>query len=382
MRIWPFPSRFREDPYRKGKLPFRALFLLAILSLCVLLVLEAAKIFRPDAYRTEKAAARDSMRFGMQVLKAERWRLGIPIDPAIDPAGTGLIGEAYNDLTTTIGSLASKRTSANPEFAAVIVDMLGEAGARSGDFVAVSFSGSFPALNLAVLSAVRAMELKPVIISSVGASMYGANLPGLTWLDMERILREQGLLPYRSIAASLGGIADTKGGLDGTGIESGLLAIRRNGVPLLEEGTEPLQTDIRRRLELYNREISGRKPAAFINVGGPSTSLGNVPGADRMPVGLWRKIPAVHEPDRGMLFLMGERGVPVIHLLKIGRIAARYGIAFDPLGTETLWSAGAAGRGRYSKSIALAGLAVLLFAMGFLVRKNGCSIRIRREGNL
>jgi poly-gamma-glutamate system protein len=87
--------------------------------------------------------------------------------------------------------------------------------------------------------------------------MYGANFPGLTWLDMERALVEQGLLPHRSIAASLGGIADTKGELDGTGIAERLRAIRRSGIPMLEgEGGDTLQADIRRRMELHDRLIT------------------------------------------------------------------------------------------------------------------------------
>ena len=143
--------------------------------------------------------------------------MGIPVDRRLDTNDTGLIGVEYTDITTTLGSLAAKRTSTNPAFAAVVVDMLDRAGVRRGDAVAVSFSGSFPALNIAVLSAARALDLRPVIISSVGSSTYGANQPEMTWLDMERVLAEAGLFPYRSIAASLGGIAGSRGrpGRDG-----------------------------------------------------------------------------------------------------------------------------------------------------------------------
>jgi len=362
-----------RDPYRKGKMPLRALAILTVASIAVMLLLETDRNISGDPRQSEKMAARDLMKAAMRTIKAERGRLGIPIDPMTDPGNTGLIGAAYNDLTTTAGSLSSKSTSTNPEFAAVVVEMLAEAGVHPGDSVAVSFSGSFPALNIAVLSAVHAMKLKPVVISSIGASMYGANFPNLTWLDMERVLLEKGMLPYRSIAASLGGIADTRGGLDGTGIDTGVRAIRRNGVTYLEEGGgNTLRADIHRRMELYDRELGGRKPATFINVGGLLTSLGNVRGIDRMPTGLLKKVPAFRDTDRGILFLMGERGVPVLHLLKIRKIAAQYGILFDPVLTQAGFFPDTPTRGRYSKPFAFTGLALLLLVLLVLMRRTAC----------
>ena len=170
----------------------------------------------------------------------------------------------------------------------------------------MSFSGSFPALNVAVLSAVKALGLRPVVISSVGASMYGANQPGMTWLDMEAVLARDGILPYRSAACSLGGIVDTAGGVDGTGMEAGLAAIRRNGIPFLDEGgARSVAADVARRMAVWDREMGGRPPAAFVNVGGSQTALG------------------------GVIARMRERGVPVIHLLGIRVLARRFGIPFD-----------------------------------------------------
>ena len=216
-----------------------------------MVLLESTQRYQPDPRSGEKNAAMELMQRSAEAIKKEKQRLGIPIDRRLDPNETGLIGDEYTDITTTLGSLAAKRTSTNPAFAAVIVDMLDRAGVRPGDQVAINFSGSFPALNIAVLSAVRVLNLHPAIISSEGASMYGANHPDLTWLDMERVLAEIGLLPYRSIAASLGGIAGAQGGLDGTGIEVGRRAILRNGILLLkEEGSSTLTADVRKRLAL------------------------------------------------------------------------------------------------------------------------------------
>ena len=241
---------------------------------------------------------------------------------------------------------------------------------------AVSFSSSFPALNIASLCAVHTLKLKPIIISSIGASMYGANDPLLTWLDMERVLREKGILPYISKASSLGGIAETKGGLDEKGIEFGLDAIRRNGIPYLDEsGIETVRKDIERRLAIYDQAFGGKRPAAFINTGGPLTSLGNSPEAYSLSNGLLRKVPFSKHPERGIIFRMAEKDIPVIHLLNIKGLAHRYGLPIDPVPLPPVPSGGIMKPQKYSFSLALFGLALLCFTIAAL---RGRSPHIRR----
>ena len=82
----------------------------------------------------------------------------------------GIIGVEFNEITTTLGALESKRTSANPNFAAVLVDLLLEADLEEGDKVAMNLSSSFPALNIASIVACETLDLEPVIISSIGSS--------------------------------------------------------------------------------------------------------------------------------------------------------------------------------------------------------------------
>jgi poly-gamma-glutamate system protein len=358
-------------PFKKNKVPVMMLAILAVSALMIVLLLESSKRCQPDPLKGEKEAATELMQRAIHAIKIEKLSMGIPIDRYLDPNETGLIGVEYNDITTTRGSLIAKRTSTNPAFAAVVVDMLDRAYVGQGDLVAISFSGSFPALNIAVLSAVKVLNLQPIIISSVGASMYGANQPEMTWVDMERILAEKGIFPYRSIAASLGGIVDAQGGLDGTGIDAGLMAIRRNGIPLLvERGGSALMADIGQRLALFDQAFAGRRPAMFINVGGSLTSVGNGPGVYRLQTGLLDKVPVLHNTERGIIFRMGERGVPVIHLLKIRSIADQYGIPIDP----PLFPTGSPGKtlktGRYSIPVAFCGLAFLIFLAIFLWKLN------------
>ncbi|MBP2676549.1 MAG: hypothetical protein H6Q84_3389, partial [Deltaproteobacteria bacterium] len=173
--------------------------------------------------------------------------------------------------------------------------------------------------------------------------------------------------PWRSIAASLGGIGDAKGGLDGTGIEAGLRAIRRNGIPVIEEAGSPtLAADVRRRLELYDRALGGHEPAVFINVGGSMVSVGDGMEAHRLPTGLLKKVPTVRSPERGVIYRMGERGVPVIHLLEIRSLAARYGIPFDPPPLASALPTPPPAAGSYSAPLAAAGLALMIVLLVLL----------------
>jgi poly-gamma-glutamate system protein len=356
----------RLEPYWKGRITLRRLAILSLCAFWVFLLIETARFFRGDPLSAEKSVAAGLMREALGSVRDEKIRQGIRIDPILDPAGTGVIGAEYTDLTTTLGSLSAKRLSTHPEFAAVLVDMLGQAGVQPGDAVLVSFSGSFPALNIAVLSAAKALRLQPVVISSIGASGYGANEPEMTWADMERALLEKGIFPYRSAAASLGGVAGSRGGLDGTGISAGLRAIHRNGIPLLEEeGESTLPADIQRRLTIYGQALGDRRPAAFITVGGPLTSLGNGPEGLKLESGLLTKIPASPNPERGLIFRMGEKRIPVIHLLGIKKIARQYGIPAESLPSLDPAPGRGVRKGRYSPPLALTGLSALLLLLGF-----------------
>lgn len=304
-----------------------AVFFLGLAS--IILTMIVYMLTPPVILGTEAGQAIKQMEAGMQELKTMRQSLSIPLDPKLDPALSGLIGVNYSDVTTTLGDLRAKQTSLNPKFAGLLVVWLKQAGVEQGDPVAISFSGSFPALNLAVLCACDVLNLKPFIISSVGASTYGANIPRFTWLDMESRLFDAGLIRSRTRYASLGGIMDTGGGLDETGIAKGEAAIARHGAVYLQEGTSrSVIPDVERRMNLYTvKEL----PKAFINVGGNVTSLGWISEAALLENGLITRIPASSSPQRGTVFRMFEAGVPVIHLINIERLAAAYHLPIAPV---------------------------------------------------
>lgn len=336
-----------------------ALVVLAAAALLVLGALEITRSLPADPLHTAKLAAAQCMEQAMQVLREERLKRGIPIEPEADPNATGLIGPEHTAITTTLGYLPAKRTSANPNMAGVIVAMLGQAGVRPGDCAAVGFSGSFPGMNLAVLCALQALGLKPVVVSSVGASSYGANDPRFTWIDMEQALNERGLFAWRSAAAAPGGVVSIPALFGDDGIGAMQAAMARSGLPVLDEqGDETLPSDVARRMDLYRAGCGGR-PSVFINVGGSLPALGNCPQARALPTGLLPPGIRSAGPGCGVIFHMAAAGVPVIHLLDIRKIARDYGLPVDPVPLPPVPDGRVMSQGGYSRPIALIGLMVL-----------------------
>ena len=162
-----------------------ALLLIAMISIAGLLMVERWKVSEDQPYFEEKIKAANLAADAFEAIRAERVKLGPPIDKVNDPADTGIIGLAMSPVTSVLGHLSAKQTSTNPNFAAVLVEMLKEAGVEQGDVVAVGVSGSFPALNICTYAALESLGAKPLVISSASASQWGANVPQLMWPDME-----------------------------------------------------------------------------------------------------------------------------------------------------------------------------------------------------
>ena len=185
---------------------YRALALVVLAAALVLLELTKSTVLTEDA--PEKRAASERAAACYEAIYAEKLSRGLEMDAGADINRTGMIGLDYSFITTTVGNLEAKRTSTNPNMAAVVVDMLHELKLQPGDKVAVNCSGSFPALNIAVMCALQELQLEPYLISSFGSSTHGANDPEFTYLDMEQLLVEQGLLTHRSDLFSIGGMED------------------------------------------------------------------------------------------------------------------------------------------------------------------------------
>ena len=303
-----------------------ALVGLAFLSLLLYAASERSlKPVHVEAYATKLRAVNLMERAERAIVKYKRER-GITVDARNDPEGYGVIGPQFSLVTTDRGSQAAKMLAAHPNFAAAVTQMMLQAKVRQGDLVAVGMTGSLPGFNLAVLSACRAIGAEPVTITSVGSSMFGATDPELTWLDMESLLTSQGLWFYRSLAASLGGGGDVGRGLSPAGRQLLADAIARNGARLLDPPT--LLEAVRERVAIYDSVAAARgKPIKlYVNVGGGVASLGGTQNARLIPAGLTHRLAARNYPNRGVINVLAERRIPILHLLEAEKLARELGI--------------------------------------------------------
>ena len=303
-------------------------FLFALALLAFIAVEKSKKDVRQQWY-DEKLEAAILSRKAADYLKSFRLEEGIFVDMINDPNQTALIGQEYSLITTDRGYIDAKLTSLNPNFAAVIVQYLMDAGVKSGDVVAVAVTGSFPALNISVLAAIETLKLKPIIISSVGASNYGANDPYFTWLDMENALYSAHIFSNKSIAASIGGGFDIGRGLSPEGRQLIIDAIERNNILFINENH--LEKSIDKRMELYAQQSQGKPIKAFINVGGGISSLGHTVNSELIPTGLTKNLLMKNYPVKGVIVLMGQKGVPIIHLANIKDITRAYDLPNSPV---------------------------------------------------
>jgi poly-gamma-glutamate system protein len=307
--------------------PF-SLIALALVSVAIWQGVERLAAIWPHAQAEQlRAAALMAKAAQAEIAKAkERLQLLQPTD--IDPNRTGLIGPDWSETTTTIGDVQAKRTATNPEFAAAIARILLGLKPQPGAAVGIIASGSFPGANIAAISAVESLGLKPVIVSSLGSSMFGATDPDFGWLDMEAAIRSEGAWRARTAAVVLGGESATAESLSATGRGMLLRAARRNGYePIVANDLAELKRSV---LKLIN-DAAPEGLIAVINVGGSVLGIGTCLDAYGIPSGLiTRKLPC----DRGVTGLVHDfaaRNVPVLHLLYIKRLALDWGLPYDPV---------------------------------------------------
>ncbi len=307
-----------------------SLIILMLVAIALFIWVDNSRVFMSDKYYEEKLAAAELMQRAELAIKEYRNSEGIYIDEVNDPNRTAMIGEKQSPIVTDRGDLTSKLTSLNPNFAALVVEMFKEANLKKGDKIAISCTGSFPALNIAVLSAAKIMELEPVIISSVGASMFGATDPDFTWLDMEEFFIQKNIFEFQSIAASIGGGRDLGRGLSKNGRELIIKNINKHNIQLVHE--ETLEQNIFKKMELF--KASGQNNIAlYVNIGGGLSSIGVTLNGKLIDPGFHRYLSLINTPLKGTMLLFADEGIPVVHLLDITRLAEKkeLPIAPDPL---------------------------------------------------
>jgi poly-gamma-glutamate system protein len=309
----------------------RQLSVAAAVSLIALAFVQLGGFGGPPAPNDAASRAERIMRDAMAEIRALRGTT--PPDLSLDPNQTGLIGPEISPLVTTLGQADAKRSTTNPQMAGILARMLQECGVRPGDVVAIGSSGSFPALLVASLSAVRALNARPVTMISLGASSFGATDAGFDLMDLYSALRTAGLCSEPPAAVSLGGDRDTGGDFEPEFREHMVRKIAGAGLKLLDEPV--LARNVQTRMAIY-REHAGTGIAAFINCGGGFANLGTSELVLRVNPGLHRELePQPPANERGVLHEMARAGVPVIHLLFIKGLAQTYGLPWDPVPLPT-----------------------------------------------
>lgn len=340
----------------KRKSKFMLAALAVLLGTYALLLLTRTTV--PTEDYEDKLRASQQTEKCIQAVRALKEERRVPMDGASDINGTGVIGQDFSFITTTLGNLEAKRTSTNPNMAAVAVDMFHELGLQPGDKVAINCSGSFPALNMAVMCAVDTLGLDPMLISSFGSSTHGANDPELTYLDMEHALYEQGLLGHRSDYFSIGGMEDMGKEMPQEVVDTIVERIRGYGYEWFVD--DDLLHNVRTRYQMY-RDYGDIK--CFINVGGNDASFGDSSVMVHTDGGILTEL-SEKDQSTGLVQLFLKDGTPVIHLLNIKSLAAEYGLPLDPKPVPAPGEGGVYYVERYHRPLAAAGL---FLAAGLLV---------------
>jgi len=342
------------------------LLVIAAIALAAIVVVEAFPERTSELYMKQMLEASQLASDGIEVISNERRRRKIEIDPIADPTGSGLIGVAMSDVTSNAGNLLAKQTTINPNWAAVAVKLLREAGVGEGDTVAVGLSGSFPGMNLALYAAMETLHLDPIVISSVSASQWGANHPKFLWLDMERALYDKKVFSIRSVAASLGGAEDRATGLSEEGLALLRRAIKRSKLSLIDP--ENYAESVVERMALYAEQAGDKPIRAYINIGGGTSSVGTRRSKFAFQPGVNRRTPPRAALIDSVMARFLDEGIPVIHFLQVNRMAKRYGLPTSPQVRPAVGTGQVFLQRRYNPWLVFGALSIVIGSLFLFIR--------------
>ena len=249
------------------------LFFIAIFNLCMVYLSVTSTVQIKRLGFKDKINAANHMEKCIDMLNSQSSYIS-----SSDLYKTGLLGIQTSSITTIKDQdslmLKSKLLTTHPNFAALIVELLHEAELTEGDTIAVSMTGSFPGANLAFLSACQVMNIKPIIISSVGSSSWGANREDFSWASIENYLFNNNLISNHSVAYSMGGDNDNADNLSDKGVE-----IIESVIPdyAMLVNNSSLSENIDHKLSIF--KSFANQYSMYVNIGGGVSSLG--PGEDK-----------------------------------------------------------------------------------------------------
>ena len=364
-------NNYKEQPFIPAIQKTSTLVILSAIALVSFVVsINSTTIDISPSYDMKIKAA-NLMKESMVELKNVRMEAGVFIDDENDPNETGLVGSPFSLITTDEGDLDAKLTTLDPNFSAGMVELMLRLNLQKGDTVAILLTGSMPGANIAVLTAANAMGLIPMVITSVGASQWGANHADFTWLDMESILFNKGLINSRSVAASVGGRNEMGRLLSPAGREIIISNIENYNIPLIRKNR--LAENIDERLKLFESFNKITNYSAMINVGGGVASLGTSFNSKLLPAGIVNRSEVVNISIRdggieGVLAKFAKKNVPVLHVLNIKSLTEQLGMPFAPIPIPEVGSGVLYAEEKYNILIATVCLFIvcgLVFGVGY-----------------
>ena len=339
---------------------------LAILAILSYILVENTLYMKKQAYFQDKIDASNTTKKALQTLKDKKLKNVIFIDKINDPNETGIIGQRHSQITTGTGSLPIKLSTTNPNFAALGVQLLKDANIKDGDNVAVCMTGSFPALDIAILVAIEQVKANPILIASTTSSSWGANDPNFTILDMLSVLKENNILNTNYKYASIGGNQDTGMSLSNKGRELIKEALKRNHIDLLNKGD--LLLNIKERLKIIDQEANGKPVKLFINIGGGIASIGSNDNKKAVKAGLHKSFKLKKFPDKyGVMYEMAKRKTPIINLANVSQLMRKYDLPKNPVPLPKIGEGKLYNKLSYNLWIVSGALLLLFLTLAFFV---------------
>jgi len=364
-------NNYKKQPFIPAIQKTSTLVILSIISLVGFAIsINSTTVDISPSYDLKIKAAR-MMENSMSILKKNRMEFGVFIDDENDPNETGLVGSPFSLITTDEGDLDAKLTTLDPNFSAGMVELMLKMKLQEGDTVAILLTGSMPGANIAVLTAAKAIGLVPLMITSVGASQWGANHVDFTWLDMERILFNNDLISKRSIAASIGGRNDMGRLLSPAGRNIIINNISKHQIPLIKN--IKLVENIDERMMLFSKYSKLKDFSAMINIGGGVASLGTSFNSKLLSAGIVKRSDVIDISLKdggieGVLSKFSKANVPVLHVLNIKSLTEQLNMPFAPIPIPEIGVGGLYALKKYNILVATVCLIIisgLVFAVGY-----------------
>lgn len=330
MQLGPKMERENKPKIQTPKYYNLILFIWALLLVIIVLLTYVAKTSDKNRnYDLQYEASELSLK-AMELIKERKQELGSPIEEE-DYYETGLLGPKRTKIQTTEGDTKAKRTSTNPNFAAVYIEMFQRAGLKENDEIAIITSGSFPALNISAVIASQVYGLKIVTMTGIGASSYGATDVNFNYFDMAEYLFKKEVFKKELDFVSFGGSNDVGGEFADEVKENILARINETDVFFINE--EDFKTNVRKRLQYIYDKCPNVK--LLLNVGGSLVSMGSGYTSAINFRGLVEptyltNVSSSDSNHKGLLEIFLENDLPIIQMLNITKIAYEYGLPQDP----------------------------------------------------